>query len=132
MMRLVDVAVPGTLAAAAPFAESFGTTPYGFLAALAGVMAAVVLLPDKDVRLATGANWRKQVTRVAWLGIVCLCWALVAANVAHWAVLYVDKLSGAPEVQINFACGVLARPFLPMLMRIAKRRTQRLGDGSRD
>lgn len=129
-MRPGDAAAAGALAAAAPLAEVFGTTPYGFLAALAGVMAAVVLLPDKDVRLATGTHWKRQLARLVWLGVVCLAWALVGANAAHWAVLYIESLAGAPEVQVNFACGLLARPFLPMLLRIAKRRTQNLGDAS--
>lgn len=128
-MRAGDAAIPAFVALAAPIAEALGTTPYGFLGALAGVTGAVLLLPDKDVRLVSGTNRSKQVARVVYLAVACFFWALFATWGAQGLVHAFPKtLEGFPEVPLAGICGVLVRFVLPPLIRFAKSRTKRLGD----
>lgn len=128
-MRTGDAAIPAFVALAAPIAEALGTTPYGFLGALAGVTGAVLLLPDKDVRLVAGANAVRQAARVAFLVVACFFWALFATWGAQLAVhAFPDTLEGVAEVPFHGACGVIIRFMLPPLIRFVKKRTRRLGD----
>lgn len=128
-MRTGDAAIPAFVALAAPIAEALGTTPYGFLGALAGVTGAVLLLPDKEVRLIASASAVRQAARIGWLVLACFFWALFATWGAQLVVHAFPKtLEGIAEVPFHGACGILIRFLLPLLIRIAKKRTKRLGD----
>lgn len=123
-----DGAAMTAVGTAAILAEALGTTPYGFLTALAGVLVAVVILPAQPIESAPQSQRRPWPSRVLYLAVFFAAWALVASWTAGLLVGPGGWLEGRDPLAVHGGCGLLVRLFLPRLLRVAESRADRLGD----
>lgn len=127
-MRAVDAAAVGALGFAGSLAEAVGTSPYGFLTALAGVLAAVVILPAQPIERAPEDQRRPWSARVLMLAGFFAAWALAASWAAGFMLGEGGWLHGRDPLPVHGGCGLTVRLLLPKLLRLAESRTDRLGD----
>lgn len=127
MTRAGDVAAASIIAGVTGLAEALGTSPYGFLTALAGVLAAVVILPAQPIERAPDCQRRPWHVRALYLAGFFTAWALVASWGAGILLSEGGLLAGRDPLAVHGGCGLTVRLFLPRLLRVAESRTDRLG-----
>lgn len=127
MIRIEDAAGFVLLGAATSVAEALGTSPYGFLTALAGVLAAVVILPAQPIERAPKCDRRPWHARAIRLATFFAAWALAASWTAGFLLDDGGWLQGRDPLVVHGFCGLSVRLLLPRLLRVAESRTDRLG-----
>ncbi|KAF1016196.1 MAG: hypothetical protein GAK31_01685 [Stenotrophomonas maltophilia] len=104
------------------------------LAAIAGALIGVLLLPEKDAdRVAAdssrtrGHRWFQTATRLLALGVAVIAYAIVAAWVIAVAATIWPPLSGAPQLPLAGLSGVVIRRLLPGYLKMVERVTGNFG-----
>jgi hypothetical protein len=129
--------LPTTLGNSAHF--PFGMQTSVLLFSIFGALIGVLLLKDKDAGRvsppADGPWWRRLMIMLASLGalgLVVLCYAVLAGAALTLLGYFYPKFGGAPQSAAAILAGFIIKPILPGVLRGVQALSERLAGGKRD